>query len=126
MNPEVKNSKWKLSKRASSNPNLVNLELKASRVKSGDQETGDSITEERVDSQIHVSSENQGTPVLFTSERVRNSVVGPHSIKKEANVEVYGFVGWVASFFGLGLYLTWAYLPNNFLHELGVSYYPDK
>merc|ERR1711959_825954 len=54
------------------------------------------------------------------------SVVGPHSIKKEANVEVYGFVGWVASFFGLGLYLTWAYLPNNFLHELGVSYYPDK
>jgi hypothetical protein len=41
-------------------------------------------------------------------------------------VEVYGFVGWIATFAAWLCYLLWSYLPEATLHEVGVSYYPNK
>jgi hypothetical protein len=41
-------------------------------------------------------------------------------------VEVYGFVGWIASFAAWIGYLLWTYLPESVLHDVGVSYYPNK
>jgi phosphatidylinositol glycan class P protein len=41
-------------------------------------------------------------------------------------LEVYGFVCWIATFFCFGCFLLWAYLPESVLHQLGVTYYPDK
>lgn len=41
-------------------------------------------------------------------------------------VEVYGFVGWITSFLAWICYLLWAYLPEHVLHDVGVSYYPNK
>jgi phosphatidylinositol glycan class P protein len=43
-----------------------------------------------------------------------------------SSVEVYGFVGWVASALGLAAYLLWAFLPDAALRALGVTYYPSK
>lgn len=41
-------------------------------------------------------------------------------------VEVYGFVGWITTFLAWICYLLWAYLPESVLHQVGVSYYPNK
>lgn len=41
-------------------------------------------------------------------------------------IEVYGFVGWISTFLAYIGYLLWAYLPESLLHEIGVSYYPNK
>lgn len=64
--------------------------------------------------------------------------------KKGPRVEVYGFVAWITSFvvFGIslfelkknslilknfkGIYLIWAYFPDNFLIRIGITWYPNK
>ena len=43
------------------------------------------------------------------------------------NVEVYGFIFWLASFAWLGLWMLWAFCPDEFIREsIGVSYFPSK
>jgi len=46
--------------------------------------------------------------------------------KRSARKEVYGFVGWMASWVGLFTYLGWTFLPDSVLHPLGITYYPDR
>ncbi|KAI9491712.1 hypothetical protein BDB00DRAFT_478101 [Zychaea mexicana] len=40
--------------------------------------------------------------------------------------EYYGFVMYLASFVALGIYLIWAYVPDEILHSLGITYYPKR
>lgn len=40
--------------------------------------------------------------------------------------EYYGFVMYLVSFVGLGIYLIWAYVPDEILHSLGITYYPKR
>ncbi|CAO3624548.1 unnamed protein product [Cunninghamella echinulata] len=40
--------------------------------------------------------------------------------------EYYGFVMYLASFVVFGLYIIWAYVPDQVLHELGITYYPNR
>lgn len=43
------------------------------------------------------------------------------------NVEVYGFIFWLASFAWLGLWILWAFCPDEFIREsIGVTYFPSK
>eukprot|EP00919_Chromeraceae_sp_WS-2016_P012863 GHVR01030122.1.p1 GENE.GHVR01030122.1~~GHVR01030122.1.p1 ORF type:complete len:121 (-),score=9.28 GHVR01030122.1:260-622(-) len=42
------------------------------------------------------------------------------------STEVYGFVFWILSFILYGLYLIWAFVPDDVLHGIGISYYPSK
>jgi phosphatidylinositol glycan class P protein len=39
---------------------------------------------------------------------------------------VYSFVGWIASFGVYFCFLVWAFLPEEFLHSIGITYYPSK
>ncbi|KAI8086416.1 PIG-P-domain-containing protein [Halteromyces radiatus] len=40
--------------------------------------------------------------------------------------EYYGFVMYLASFVVFGLYAIWAYVPDHILHDMGITYYPNR
>eukprot|EP01018_Ginkgo_biloba_P010475 Gb_18801 [translate_table: standard] len=40
--------------------------------------------------------------------------------------EVYGFVGSISTIVAIGLFFLWAYLPEPWLHILGITYYPSR
>lgn len=45
---------------------------------------------------------------------------------KTPSYEYYGFVMYLTSFVILGIYLIWAYVPDEILHSLGITYYPNR
>ena len=67
------------------------------------------------DNLVHASgsnSNNQGT--------TRQKVQGP-SVRA-----VYAFVSWIASLAVYVIFLIWIFTPEELLHALGITYYPDK
>lgn len=48
------------------------------------------------------------------------------SAQGAASVEVYGFTGWITTGVAYGAFLCWAYLPEQALQAVGITYYPDK
>ncbi|XP_047314407.1 phosphatidylinositol N-acetylglucosaminyltransferase subunit P-like [Impatiens glandulifera] len=40
--------------------------------------------------------------------------------------EVYGFVGTISTVVATVIFLIWAYLPENWLHFVGIFYYPNR
>lgn len=40
--------------------------------------------------------------------------------------EVYGFVGAISTLVGFTVFLIWAYLPEPWLHTMGITYYPNR
>lgn len=123
---------WNLSSRlgprAFSNPSLVALEAKSLRASDSEllHYSQTNLMESSNDLHCDTNSIFDHPKIEVPILQNRDRFINPQSAKKEANAEVYGFVGWVTSFFAFGLYLMWAYLPDHILHELGVSYYPDK
>ncbi|XP_048336111.1 phosphatidylinositol N-acetylglucosaminyltransferase subunit P isoform X2 [Ziziphus jujuba] len=40
--------------------------------------------------------------------------------------EVYGFVGSITTIVATAVFLVWAYVPESWLHSIGISYYPSR
>ncbi|RIA94172.1 PIG-P-domain-containing protein [Glomus cerebriforme] len=50
----------------------------------------------------------------------------PTTLTKTPTYEYYGFVLYLSSFIAFVIYLLWAYLPDEILISLGITYYPDR
>ncbi|XP_050235555.1 phosphatidylinositol N-acetylglucosaminyltransferase subunit P [Mercurialis annua] len=50
-------------------------------------------------------------------------VSGEHGPKTS---EVYGFVGSITTIVATVIFLVWAYLPEPWLHSIGIFYYPNR
>ena len=42
------------------------------------------------------------------------------------SASIYSFVAWLASFLVYVCYIMWAFLPTDWLHSLGITYYPSR
>ncbi|OXV10042.1 hypothetical protein Egran_02192 [Elaphomyces granulatus] len=60
------------------------------------------------------------------AKSARNATTVPRASPKVPTYEYYGFVLYLASSLAFLIYLLWSYLPSPFLHQLGISYYPDR
>ncbi|XP_076958424.1 phosphatidylinositol N-acetylglucosaminyltransferase subunit P-like isoform X3 [Bidens hawaiensis] len=40
--------------------------------------------------------------------------------------EVYGFVGAISTVVATVIFMVWAYVPDPWLHSIGIFYYPSK
>ncbi|EXB70707.1 hypothetical protein L484_023893 [Morus notabilis] len=40
--------------------------------------------------------------------------------------EVYGFVGSITTIVATAIFLIWAYVPESWLHSVGIFYYPSR
>lgn len=40
--------------------------------------------------------------------------------------EVYGFVGAITTVVAMVIFFIWAYVPDSWLHSVGISYYPSR
>ncbi|KAJ7118606.1 hypothetical protein O6H91_02G115200 [Diphasiastrum complanatum] len=40
--------------------------------------------------------------------------------------EVYGFVGAICTIVATAIFFVWAYLPEAWLHSIGITYYPSR
>ncbi|KAH6772874.1 Phosphatidylinositol N-acetylglucosaminyltransferase [Perilla frutescens var. hirtella] len=50
-------------------------------------------------------------------------VSGEHGPKLS---EVYGFVGSITTVVFTAIFIIWAYVPDNWLHSVGIYYYPSR
>ncbi|KAL8160194.1 hypothetical protein V2J09_001731 [Rumex salicifolius] len=80
-----------------------------------------------VNSPRRILSLSKKSKSLFTPELdydfSRVGFSGEHGPKP---TEVYGFVGSITTVVAAVIFFLWAYLPDCFLHSIGISYYPSR
>ncbi|KAL2234310.1 UNVERIFIED_CONTAM: Phosphatidylinositol N-acetylglucosaminyltransferase subunit P [Sesamum indicum] len=72
-------------------------------------------------------SRNRRADVSFPNLEDRSStgfgVSGEHGPKLS---EVYGFVGSITTVVSTVVFIIWAYVPDRWLHSIGIYYYPSR
>ncbi|CAK9167562.1 unnamed protein product [Ilex paraguariensis] len=82
-------------------------------------------------------SENSPRRIFGFSNNKRETVFFPDSDEKGYGFcvsgergpkpsEVYGFVGSISTLVATVIFLVWAYVPESWLHSVGIFYYPSR
>ncbi|KAL6077463.1 Phosphatidylinositol N-acetylglucosaminyltransferase subunit P [Balamuthia mandrillaris] len=104
------------------------------RRKAGEEERVEQSSQEQKTSVAFVArQEQQGGSFLVPQEDYLERITKQRLVqqaesapKVSARREVYGFVCWIATFGLWVAYMLWAYLPDEWLHSMGIYYYPSK
>lgn len=43
-----------------------------------------------------------------------------------ATRSIYSFAGWIGTLVAYFCFIVWAFVPERFLHSLGITYYPSR
>ncbi|RPD69432.1 PIG-P-domain-containing protein [Lentinus tigrinus ALCF2SS1-7] len=70
-------------------------------------------------------NENENAPTSPTSPLAPYPPLAPTDTRSRAP-EFYGFVAWTSTYLLFVLYLLWAFLPDERILALGVSWYPNR
>ncbi|KAG9134942.1 hypothetical protein Leryth_001190 [Lithospermum erythrorhizon] len=68
-------------------------------------------------------SKNSKATVSFPDPDQKASSFGDHGPKPS---EVYGFVGSITTLVTTVIFMVWAYVPEYWLHSVGIFYYPSR
>ncbi|KAL5724275.1 hypothetical protein ACHQM5_007555 [Ranunculus cassubicifolius] len=69
-------------------------------------------------------SRNRAKAFSYPDEKVSGFAVSEEHGPKPS--EVYGFVGSISTVVATVIFLMWAYIPESWLHSMGITYYPSK
>eukprot|EP00268_Persea_americana_P026003 TRINITY_DN2535_c1_g1_i1.p1 TRINITY_DN2535_c1_g1~~TRINITY_DN2535_c1_g1_i1.p1 ORF type:complete len:133 (+),score=17.22 TRINITY_DN2535_c1_g1_i1:171-569(+) len=73
---------------------------------------------------LSLSKERASVSLLDPDEKASAFAVSEEHGPKPS--EVYGFVGSISAVVATAIFLAWAYIPENWLHFLGITYYPSR
>ncbi|CAG8489187.1 3404_t:CDS:2 [Paraglomus brasilianum] len=72
------------------------------------------------------SSSEHSRPQNFNVSNLDQTDESPTTLTKTPTYEYYGFTLYLTSFIAFVIYLLWAYLPDEALISLGISYFPNR
>ena len=74
-----------------------------------------------------MNSANGGNDDLVnTNGNDSNQTVSGVRVERPTVFAVYAFVSWIASICVYVIFLVWTLTPEEHLHSLGITYYPNK
>lgn len=71
-------------------------------------------------------SRNRGATISVFEADNKASGVGVSGDHGPNPSEVYGFVGSISTVVATVIFMAWAYVPDPWLHSIGIFYYPSK
>ncbi|XP_024632654.1 phosphatidylinositol N-acetylglucosaminyltransferase subunit P, partial [Medicago truncatula] len=75
---------------------------------------------------LSLSRKRRATVSFLDSDDKNNSASGLSRDHGPKPSEVYGFVGSITTVVATVIFLVWAYVPESWLHSIGISYYPSR
>ncbi|KAL5724277.1 hypothetical protein ACHQM5_007557 [Ranunculus cassubicifolius] len=73
---------------------------------------------------LSINSPRRVKAFSYPDEKVSGFAVSEEHGPKPS--EVYGFVGSISTVVATFIFLMWAYIPESWLHSMGITYYPSK
>jgi phosphatidylinositol glycan class P protein len=74
---------------------------------------------------LSISKRRKGALVSFADSCDGTSASG-FGVSSPRTSEVYGFVGSITTIVATVIFLVWAYVPEPWLHSIGIFYYPSR
>ncbi|CAG8579712.1 15488_t:CDS:2, partial [Acaulospora morrowiae] len=75
---------------------------------------------------VETVSSNDQKQNSSSDANIFKPVESPTTLTKTPTYEYYGFALYLLSFIAFVIFLLWAYLPDEALISLGITYYPDR
>lgn len=64
--------------------------------------------------------------IVHQRSKKQTETSSPLMEKDTIYAEFYGYAMYLITIFAFAIYITWAYLPNEYLDAMGWTYYPNK
>ena len=80
----------------------------------------------KIEISVMNSANASNDDLLNTNVNNSNQTVSGFRVERPSVLAVYAFVSWIASICVYVIFLVWTLTPEEYLHSLGITYYPNK